>query len=362
MLNGCRKWYYALAVALLLTPSQLGALSVAPTVLALSFDINLSPVRTESIPGWRLCYFVAATMGVISAAVSAACIWEPRNTRGGGAARAESAAQAAPWTAERLISFSRRSGGNVLAVARTPTFLIILVENISNLTRATGGYQVLYMMSLGFSPAATASMAVASTVGSALGFIAGGAVGDWTSRRWPNVSRPLANQVCLALTIPLVVLVLKGMPESSARATGWPASADSWAWAYGLLLFIISLLGSWLYANNLAMYALWAAAAAASVRNAAALENAMMQVILAATASKLVVYTGLYWALPRDRLEGSTAEPQTLVAGAAPTASAAPFLSSCDTGALEPADGRAPLIGGGAPGEDGAPVASSASV
>ena len=86
------------------------------------------------------------------------------------------------------------------------------------------------MMSLGFSPASTASVAVASTVGSAAGFIAGGAVGDWTARRWPNVARPLANQVCLALIIPLVVLALKGMPESSARASGWPGSADSWAW------------------------------------------------------------------------------------------------------------------------------------
>lgn len=86
------------------------------------------------------------------------------------------------------------------------------------------------MMSLGFSPASTASVAVASTVGSAAGFIAGGAVGDWTARRWPNVARPLANQVCLALTIPLVVLALKGMPQSSARATGWPGSADGWAW------------------------------------------------------------------------------------------------------------------------------------
>ena len=90
--------------------------------------------------------------------------------------------------------------------------------------------QVLYMMSLGFSPASTASVAVASTVGSAAGFIAGGAVGDWTARRWPNAARPLANQVCLALTIPLVVLALKGMPQSSARASGWPGSADSWAW------------------------------------------------------------------------------------------------------------------------------------
>ncbi len=46
--------------------------------------------------------------------------------------------QAQAWG--RLARFCRRSAGNALAVLRTPTFLVILVENISNLTRATGGY------------------------------------------------------------------------------------------------------------------------------------------------------------------------------------------------------------------------------
>lgn len=51
-----------------------------------------------------------------------------------------------------------------------------------------------------------------------------------------------------------------------------------------------------LYLEGLTTPAQWAAAAAAAVRNAAALENAMLQVILAATAVKLVVGP----ALPRQ--------------------------------------------------------------
>ena len=92
---------------------------------------------------------MAAAVGLLSAAVSAACIWEPRNSGHGCGARPGPAADAAPWTWARLASGARRSGQNVAAVARTPTFLIILVENISNLTRATGGYQVGRMLCAG---------------------------------------------------------------------------------------------------------------------------------------------------------------------------------------------------------------------
>lgn len=85
-------------------------------------------------------------MGLLSAAVSAACIWEPRNARDGASLSGPASVAAAPWTWQRLAKSARRSGQNMAAVARTPTFLIILVENISNLTRATGGYQVSCML------------------------------------------------------------------------------------------------------------------------------------------------------------------------------------------------------------------------
>jgi len=34
--------------------------------------------------------------------------------------------------------------------------------------------------------------------------------------------------------MPLVALVMKGMPVSAARTTGWPGSADDWAWVGAL--------------------------------------------------------------------------------------------------------------------------------
>ena len=40
---------------------------------------------------------------------------------------------------------ARDFGRRVWAVLRTPSFLVILVEHISSLTRASGGFQILYL-------------------------------------------------------------------------------------------------------------------------------------------------------------------------------------------------------------------------
>ena len=62
---------------------------------------------------------------------------------------------------------------------------------------------------LGFSDAATSGVAVAVALGAAVGQLAGGASGDALSRRWPNAARPFSNQLSLALTVPLIFLILK---------------------------------------------------------------------------------------------------------------------------------------------------------
>ena len=62
---------------------------------------------------------------------------------------------------------------------------------------------------LGFSDVATSGVAVAVALGAAVGQLAGGASGDALARRWPNAARPFANQLSLALTVPLIFLILK---------------------------------------------------------------------------------------------------------------------------------------------------------
>ena len=48
---------------------------------------------------------------------------------------------------------------------------------------------------LGFSDAATSGIVLAAGFGGAVGLILGGISGDVMARRWPNIARPLSNQV-----------------------------------------------------------------------------------------------------------------------------------------------------------------------
>lgn len=69
------------------------------------------------------------------------------------------------------------------------------------------------------------------------------------------------------------------------------------------------------------------------------------------------VYTGLYWSLPRDRLEGGTG-----VAAELDAAADAPSPDAADEAAPEHVEGRAPLIGSAFVGTTRPPMVRSAGV
>ena len=87
------------------------------------------------------------------------------------------------------------------------------------------------------------------------GFLIGGAAGDYFSRRFPDYARPVINQLSQALGLPLSVLLYKGMPASSARATGIPGSADKYGAQYGILSFFIGAVCTWPLSTNAAIFA-----------------------------------------------------------------------------------------------------------
>ncbi len=68
------------------------------------------------------------------------------------------------------------------------------------------------MQLLGFSDIAAATLSTCTTLGLACGFIIGGAAGDWLSIRYPNIARPLINQLSLLLAGPLTAVLYKAMP------------------------------------------------------------------------------------------------------------------------------------------------------
>lgn len=72
---------------------------------------------------------------------------------------------------------------------------------------------------LGFSDRAATGVTVGVTAGAALGNLVGGASGDALARRFPNAARPFTNQLSLALTAPLIFLVLKARSTLNMGST-----------------------------------------------------------------------------------------------------------------------------------------------
>lgn len=65
---------------------------------------------------------------------------------------------------------------------------------------------------LGFSDIGAATLSTCTTAGLALGFLIGGAAGDWLSVRFPNAARPFINQLSLLLAGPFIAVLYKAMP------------------------------------------------------------------------------------------------------------------------------------------------------
>ena len=164
-------------------------------MVGLVVAINLANKRLfNGISGWRVVYFAAAVLGLLTALIAALFISEPRHGQrvagqdpGVGSSTNLAADPGRCACAARprascgaAAGFGREFSGHMWAVAKTPSFLVILVvsqsinyrarclshlrlksvahpscnvglsppflqEHISSLTRGASGYQVLYL-------------------------------------------------------------------------------------------------------------------------------------------------------------------------------------------------------------------------
>lgn len=123
----------------------------AATMVGLVVAINLANKRLfNGISGWRVVYFAAAVLGLLTVLVSALFISEPRHgqraagqdptvgssTDHGADPSARACARRPRLSCRAAAGFSREFGSHVLAVARTPSFIVILVVRKSVNVRA----------------------------------------------------------------------------------------------------------------------------------------------------------------------------------------------------------------------------------
>ncbi|CAL8463805.1 g3339 [Coccomyxa elongata] len=345
------------AFGVIFTASALGGM--AGNFLAITYAYK----EIGMYEGWRVIFFTTAGVAAGATLVVLFGGIEPRSLR-----PKEKVDESAPKK-----SFLRAAWAGICVIVkstwsvfRVRSFQIILVAGIVGaVAHVNNGYKVMYFQLLGFSDLATATLSTCTTLGLAVGFFIGGAVGDALAVKFPNASRPFVNQLSMALAGPLAAVLYKAMPGSSAHATGVQGSNDKYLPIYGVLLFAIGTLASWPASNNAAIFAdvvpesvrtsvyafdkciigalgavttplagllaerafgfqhvshkkpakghaavhahppaaAIAAQHANNLNNARALENGLLCIMLIPMALKFFIYFGLYWTLPRDRIE-----------------------------------------------------------
>ena len=307
------------------------------------YATNVGASRPFGWDGWRFAMLllgvVAFAIGLLNLALSA----DPRAASRGSLRLAPAPGHAADGS----DSFWK----DLIAVLRTPTFLIIVAQGIvGNIPMMALSFQTLYFQLLQISNA-WASVAVSSFMGAQAG---GGLVGGWAgdaAARWsPRHGRILTSQVSVAMGAVLTAVTLRGLPRANAPAAvgayvavsvangllnSWPAPACNnpifaeivpashrnivYAFDRSFEMAVASLAGGpvvSLLSMKLFGFSDEAAATgdpAIDLPKAEALSRALLLMTVIPWAACVLTYSGAHWTYPRDKRAVDAASADALV-------------------------------------------------
>ncbi len=311
----------------------LGALEAIGVSGIIIGTLGLGMLATPTL--WRWGFFILGLFSAVSGIVVALFVEEP--TRG--AAEPELAGKiTAEQASQYTINFSDIP--NVLAI---PTIWVAILQGLAGSMPwvVMGLYMITWLVDVrGMTeaisldhPRGSATLAFAGiVVGTALSNIIGGILGDWAETRSPKFGRTIVGQISIFCGIPLSFILF--------------TQTENWGfWAFFTLCFFTALMISWpgkgakepmmqgavppeLRATAFAMttfiesgFAAAAAWIAGNLADSIGLTKALLWTIPFPWVICLVLYTGFYWAYPRDtqRLRALMSERAQEIAGKDPT-------------------------------------------
>lgn len=123
----------------------------------------------------------------------------------------------------------------LLPLLQVPTFQVIVGQGLAGqIPWQAMSFTTLWLELLGFGHGQAAFLVGLLSIGNMVGSVFGGWIGDLAARKLPNAGRILCSQFSTFVGIPLSAILLLGLPQSTA-----------YAWAYGLIFFLMGFLMSW---------------------------------------------------------------------------------------------------------------------
>jgi MFS family permease len=189
--------------------------------------IPISTERVLGIQGWRVAFVVLGFLSFGVAGLVALLLEEPPLLKDD-ASEERGGLWAIVGEARALLRFFRM-----------PTFCVMIMQGIfGTIPWTVMGMLTLFYQLSGRSNFEAAALAIIGSVSGIIGNLIGGFVCDRLARRFGKHGRPLGAQISVTCGIPIMFLILWGIPPGSGSF-----------WVYVLLSIAFGLLASWCQAG-----------------------------------------------------------------------------------------------------------------
>ncbi|CAB4297622.1 unnamed protein product [Prunus armeniaca] len=191
-------------------------------------SILIAPITFMGIPGWRISFHLVGLISVLVGILVRLYATDPHFPDG-------ETKDSSQTSGNSLWSQVKELAQEAKSVIKIPSFQIVVAQGVTgSFPWSALSFAPMWLELTGFSHGKSAFLIALFVIGSSLGGLFGGKMGDILSIRLPNSGRIILAQISSASAIPLAAILLLVLPDNPSTAV-----------IHGLVLFIMGFLISW---------------------------------------------------------------------------------------------------------------------
>ncbi|GFS46773.1 major facilitator superfamily protein [Actinidia rufa] len=191
-------------------------------------SLLIAPLTFMGIPGWRISFHLVGIISVIVGILVRLFANDPHFPDGSATVNNQIPSKSF-WSEVKDLVHEAKS------VVKIPSFQIIVAQGVTgSFPWSALSFAPMWLELIGFSHEKTAFLISLFVVGSSLGGLFGGWMGDKFSKRLPNSGRIILSQISSASAIPLAAILLLALPNNPSTMA-----------MHGLVLFTTGFCISW---------------------------------------------------------------------------------------------------------------------
>ncbi|KAL6296983.1 hypothetical protein ACE6H2_005125 [Prunus campanulata] len=191
-------------------------------------SILIAPITFMGIPGWRISFHLVGLISVLVGILVRLYATDPHFPDG-------ETKDSSQTSGNSLWSQVKELAQEAKSVIKIPSFQIVVAQGVTgSFPWSALSFAPMWLELTGFSHGKSAFLIALFVIGSSLGGLFGGKMGDILSIRLPNAGRIILAQISSASAIPLAAILLLVLPDNPSTAV-----------IHGLVLFIMGFLISW---------------------------------------------------------------------------------------------------------------------